>query len=88
MVWINLHCEADKMWDQGARVCNIVSNIPINVLIIEVKIIMEFVPVEKKGREVVTMFKRENKANALSHQVKNELAEAARRTENDFKTSN
>ena len=49
---------------------------------------MEFVPVEKKGREVVTMFKRENKANALSHQVKNELAEAARRTENDFKTSN
>ena len=49
---------------------------------------MEFVTVEKKGRDVVTWFERDNKANALSHQVKNELTEVACRSENDFKTSN
>ncbi|MEZ7879526.1 MAG: hypothetical protein QMC11_04740 [Rhodospirillales bacterium] len=36
---------------------------------------------------MVIWFERGNKANALSHQVKNELTEAARRSENDFETS-
>ena len=48
---------------------------------------MEFVTVEKKGCVVVIWFERGNKANALSHQVKNELTEATCRSENYFETS-
>jgi enoyl-CoA hydratase/carnithine racemase len=48
---------------------------------------MEFVTVEKKGRVVVIWFERDNKANSLSRQVKNELTETVRSSENDFETS-
>ena len=48
---------------------------------------MEFVTIEKKGRVAVIRFERDNKANALSRQVMNELTEAARSFENDFETS-
>ena len=41
----------------------------------------------KKSRVVVIRFERDNKANALSRQVKYKLTEAARSSENDFETS-
>ena len=41
----------------------------------------------KKSHVVVIRFERDNKANALSRQVKNKLTEAARSSENDFETS-
>ena len=48
---------------------------------------MEYVSIEKNGRIAIIRFERDNKANALSRQVMNELTEAARSFEHDFETS-